>query len=227
MHEETAQIISNAIAVATTLTLPRLLIVLQLILPSILRALCRLTQRIRDGRDQNAGRLALHVLDTFQEADSIGAAATGLTREHLGMRRIKIGAEQSNFWIYCSEIYANFQEDKWGFCTICLAILGLGGFYIGIQVIAVLTVGIVSSRFGFSTSPACGWWLPTGPIGNNVTPGFNVITAEDEYEAIAYAESNYGTSGVGRSGSEYVSQKIDFQEYQDRPCPFAHECCVA
>ena len=95
--------ITNAIAIVTTLVLPSLLILVQLWLPSILRLVRRVTER-------EPGRLTSHMLDTFQEADSIGAAATGLTYEHLGMQHIEIGANENCIRMRCHEITRTFKR---------------------------------------------------------------------------------------------------------------------
>ena len=122
----------------------------------------------------------------------------------------------------CRNIYSNFQENRWGFSFICLAILGLGGFYVGIQSVAIFTTGIISGSFGLSTSPVCGQWMPFSNASKSST-----ATIEDEHEAIAYAESYYSKSLFRTPGTEYVRRKIDFKSYQDEPCPFPHSYCVS
>ena len=224
VHEETAQIITNAIAIATTLALPRILILIQLGLPCLVRATHRLNHQSEP--DRQPGRLTSHVLQTFQSAESIGSMASKLVHRHLGMPHIEIGVNKYGFRKRYHEIWANFLENRWAFSVLCLAVLALGALYIAIQTIAVLTAGIVSNSFGVSSLSTCGQWLPLGPLTNETTPGPVMITADGEYEAIAYAETYYGTASPGRRTSEYARQKIDYQIYQNRPCPFAHEYCV-
>ena len=103
MHEETAQVITNTIAVATTLILPRLLVLLQLCMPSIARGIGNLSRFIRYGSERVPERLTLYALETVQEAGSIGAAARGLACEHLGMEYVEI-AGKYNTMIVLSEI---------------------------------------------------------------------------------------------------------------------------
>ena len=224
VHEETAQIITNTIAIATTLTLPRILILIQLGLPYVVRATRRLNHSSEPERQ--SGRLTSHTLQTFQNAESIGSAASELVRRHLGMPHIEIGVNNHGFRTCCHEICTNFQENKWAFSILFLAVLTLGAFYIAIQIIAILTTGIVSNSFGVSNLSTCGLWLPLSPFTNETTQGPVMITADGFHEAIAYTEMFYGTATLGRRSSEYANQKIDYRTYQNRPCPFAHEYCV-
>ena len=224
----TAQIVTNIIAVATTLALPRVLILVQLCSPAIVGALRRATQVILSRPEREPSRLTSHALDTFQNADSLGDAATRLTREHHGMRRIRMGVNKDTFKHYCHAIYSNFQEDSRGFSLICLTILALAAFYVGIQAIAILTAGIISTGYGVSTSPACGWWIPTvfgDPVGSFCT----IVTynREAEYEALTYADTHYGKDPAGTGGSEYVQQRIDYQEYTNKFCPFAYDYSIS
>ena len=176
--------------------------------------------------EREPGRVTSHALETFQNASSLGDAATRLTREHLGMRRIRVGVKKNNFKHNCIEIYHNIREDRWGFSLICLIILALVAFYIGIQVIAILNAGIISTGYGISTSPTCGWWIPafSDPVG----PFSNIVSwdREVEYAALTYADVHYGDDSAERSGSEYVKQRINYQEHTNRSCPFAYDYCV-
>ena len=225
LHEETAQIITNAIAVATTLTLPRLLVLLQVSLPFILKA-TRYLPRLFPRRKRS--RLTSHILETFRDAETIGVAASRLTRRHLGMQHVTLAENDPDFQRRYYNFFANFQEDKWTFSIICLGILSLGAFYIGMQAVAILTSGIVSGNFGLSNSPDCGWWIPPPVVSSTIpyqVPPF-VLPSEAHYESINYAERHYGTTSMSSAGSAFVSQRISYKENLCAPCPFDHRCCA-
>ena len=230
VHEETAQLISNTIAIATTLVLPRLLVLLQLSLPLILQPIRRLTLSIRGRCKQEPGRLTSHMLETFQTSESIGTAASRLTQEHLGMRHIELEGDDRSLQTRCREFYFNFQQEMWSFSIICIAVLALGVFYLTIQVTAILTAGIISSNFGIPTSPTCGYWIPpritwnTNPSVQN--PPF-VMDMDEFHESIYYADTHYDSAATSRAESKYVSQKIDYREHHDASCPFDRNYCIS
>ena len=178
---------SNAVAVATTLVLPRVLMLLQLCLSFVLGIGRWIIQRVRGQAGEVSGRITSHALETFQCADSIGTAASRLTQQHLGMSHLVLGAGGHNLRRRYRDLCANFQEDKWGFSIICLTILTLGSFYVGIQAIAVLTAKIMSTNYGISTSLTCGYWVPVDPTSNNnatIAPAFGPFITQRVYEAV-------------------------------------------
>ena len=229
VHEETAQMASNAIAVATTLVLPRILILFQLCLPFVLYLGRRMIQPIRGRVEEESGRLTSHALETFRSADSLGTAASRLMRQHFGKQHIALGAKDHNLRTRCRQLWLNLKADKWGFSVICLAILALGAFYIGIQATAILTARMVSTSHGISTSPDCGLWVPGDPTSlkdTNIGPSFGAVLTQRLYEDVFEAEAQYGEAVTRTPGSDYAVSKVEYREYKNEPCPFANECCA-
>ena len=226
MREETAQIISNAVAVAATLVLPRLLVLLQLSLPYIVRSIRRKLQFVRARPKREPGRLTSHVLETFQDANSIGSTAGRLIHSHLGMDHIELDARKSGIFARCRRIYSNLQQDAWGFTIICLLLLGLGVFYVSIQAAAILTARIISSSFGISGLPTCGWWLPASAWEIGRRSNTTGVSIEGDSRTTTYAEMQYNPVAFQRSLSNYAKQKVDYEVYRDRYCPFASKYCV-
>ena len=225
---------SNAIAVATTLVLPRVLVLLQLSLPYALHAGRRLSQRIRGRSGSESGRLTSHAMETFRSADSIGNAASKLTRQHLSMQRVALGIKERTFRARCRELCSNLREDKWGFSIICLAVLGLGAFYVGIQAIAILTARMLSSSYGISRLPSCGFWVsgkaPHDPRllnDTNIGASWEPFIAQRIYEAVFEAEAQLARHGGDKFDIPvFTGSKIRYLEYLNEPCPFANECCA-
>ena len=169
-------------------------------------------------------------METFRNADSIGSAASELTQRHLAMKHLTLEDNNPYLLRRCCDIYFNFQEDKWTFSMIFLAVVSLGMFHVGIQAVAILTAGVVSSNFGVSSSPNCGYWYPRAVINvskaSDQLPQY-VYPHEELYESISYAESYYGTASISSTVSPYLSQRIEYQERSDASCPFDHRCCTS
>ena len=199
---------------------------LQACLPLVVRYGLRLKASIQGSLEREPGRISSHALQTFQNAGSIGSAATGLASEHLAMQHVEVGASEQNFWTFIIQIQSNYQQDRWGFSIICLVVLALGAFYIGIQAMAILTAGIVSSSFGVPTSSGCGFWLPVDPVSDDGY-SFGPTNTEEMYESIHYAEARYGGALLGMPGFETVRQRIDYQVFHNGSCPFTVQCCLS
>ena len=225
VHEETAQIISNAIAVATTLALPRLLVLFQVSLPLILRTTRDLPRLFPKRR---RSRLTSHILETFRNADTIGAVASRLARRHLGMSHVSLNENDRHPQRRCHNLYVNFLEDTWAFSIICLGILFLGAFYLGIQAVAILTSCIVSTNLGLSSSPDCGWWVPPPVVSSKDSyqvPPF-VLPNEAHFESITDTRRYHGTASISSGDSTFASQPISYQENPRAPCPFNRKYCA-
>ena len=220
VHEESAEIIINAIAVGNTLALPRLLIFIQIFLPYAVRSIRRMSHLTHRRPERDPGRVTSYALRTLQEAESIGSAMSGLTRDHLAMEHLELGAYSNHIMVRCRKIYSNFQEDRLGFSVVCLMVLALAAFYVGVQATAILTTGIMSSNYGIPASPLCREWLPAKYFDLSIS-----IALEEAYEAVAYAEAQYSNATGWKPASGFVRPKLDYQEYRDQACPFALEYC--
>ena len=221
VHEKTAQALGNAIAIAITLTLPRLLVLFQLCLPSLGQALHCMSQISRFRLDRER-RLTSHLLETFLRADSISNVASRLIGTHLGMRRIRLGVRHRDFLLRCREMGMNFREDKLGFGVVCMILLALLAFYVCVQAIAIMTLGILSGNLGVPASPACGLWLPA-----KATDKMTVIATQEESRAVAYAKHTYSVAPSSCSlDGTFVTQNIQYQESRGHDCPFAPEHCL-
>ena len=229
VHEETAQIISNAIAVATTLALPRLLILLQAALPFVLDVSRYLSQPFRGWLRRQPSRLSSHILETFRDANSITTVASRLTQRHLGMHHITLDKDHRHDQRRWRNIYANFQEDKLIFSIICLGILSLGASYLGIQAVAILTTGILSDVFALSNSTNCGWWVPPTLHISNISSGVPafVLPSETHFETVNYALRICGPLSFSSAGPGFVDHRIKYQKDSNAPCPFNEIHCAS
>ena len=226
VREETVQAISNGVAVAVTLALPRLLILIQILLPILLSHISCLLQVIPSRSTNSPGRLTCNALQTFRSSSSVEEAVSRLTHEHLGMRHIQIEEEEPTYVKSCRQIMANFREDKRGFTLIGLSILSLLSFFIAVQTIAVVSQGIVSSRMALSNSDACGIWSPSS-FSSLQNKSLTILLVDGHFSEVdRYVADCYGEDSMAESCSMFSQRKIDYTATHNAPCPFAKDYCL-
>jgi hypothetical protein len=285
--DDNAQIISNTIAVALTLALPRLLVFIKLLLPPCTKAfswchqiagtkLAQLTSFSRHLNRGNGGNIALsslvsdfgnrggsqdnaernrlpqgsiyppprlhqpaHILDsssrlasgltsTLQESSSFEDGVARIIRGHLAQVPPRLGEEDFGFRRWCIIIVGNFKEDKWGFILVSALTLALFAVFIGEQVLAIATAGIVNGSTGLSASPDCGLWTIDMSGMSDFEKVFYQLNwfSDAESRAVTYAETCYPDNSTIDACNTFYESKIAYEVKHDSPCPFYGDVCL-
>jgi hypothetical protein len=177
--------------------------------------------------DQSS-RITSGLISTLQESSSFEDGAARIVRGHLAQAPIQVGEVDFGFWRECIIILRNFKEDKWGFILVSALTLALFAVFIGEQVLAIATAGIVNGSTALSASPDCGLWKIDMSTMSDFEKLFYQLNwfSDSESRAVTYAERCYPDNSTIDACNTFYESRIAYEDKHDSPCPFYGDVCL-